>query len=61
MPTPLSLAREGAIQVMIPSRIAVAKGEKWLVSVQGKDGGWGQDGGETSYVRRGETTGVDRQ
>src|SRR5882672_2532910 len=27
---------------------------QWLVSVQGKDGGWGQDGGETSYVRQGE-------
>ena len=27
---------------------------KWLVSVQGNDGGWGQDGGETSYVRTGE-------
>jgi hypothetical protein len=37
-----------------PVTIAVAKGEKWLVSVQGKDGGWGQDGGETSYVRQGE-------
>jgi hypothetical protein len=37
-----------------PVAIAVAKGEKWLVSVQGKDGGWGQDGGETSYVRQGE-------
>jgi len=34
--------------------IAVDKGLKWLVSVQGKDGGWGQDGGETSYVRQGE-------
>ncbi len=34
--------------------VAVAKGGKWLVSVQGKDGGWGQDGGETSYVRQGE-------
>src|SRR5215469_15370520 len=34
--------------------IAVEKGVKWLVSVQGKDGGWGQDGGETSYVRQGE-------
>jgi hypothetical protein len=33
---------------------AVQKGVKWLVSVQGKDGGWGQDGGETSYVRQGE-------
>lgn len=37
-----------------PVAMAVAKGEKWLVSVQGKDGGWGQDGGETSYVRQGE-------
>src|SRR5260370_25159361 len=33
---------------------ATEKGMKWLVSVQGKDGGWGQDGGETSYVRKGE-------
>jgi len=37
-----------------PVSIAVDKGMKWLVSVQGKDGGWGQDGGETSYVRKGE-------
>src|ERR1035438_1675145 len=37
-----------------PADIAVDKGLKWLVSVQGKDGGWGQDGGETSYVRQGE-------
>lgn len=34
--------------------VAVEKGTKWLASVQGKDGGWGQDGGETSYVRQGE-------
>jgi hypothetical protein len=34
--------------------IAVERGAKWLVSVQGQDGGWGQDGGETSYVRQGE-------
>ncbi len=37
-----------------PVTVAVDKGVKWLVSVQGKDGGWGQDGGETSYVRQGE-------
>jgi hypothetical protein len=34
--------------------MAVDKGVQWLVSVQGHDGGWGQDGGETSYVRQGE-------
>src|SRR5688572_30612734 len=33
---------------------AVEKGARWLVSVQGSDGGWGQDGGETSYIRTGE-------
>lgn len=33
---------------------AVARGAQWLASVQGHDGGWGQDGGETSYVRAGE-------
>src|SRR5882762_5567122 len=37
-----------------PVSIAVEKGAKWLVSTQGKDGGWGQDGGETSYARQGE-------
>src|SRR4051794_27425902 len=37
-----------------PVMVATGKGLKWLVSVQGKDGGWGQDGGETSYVRQGE-------
>jgi hypothetical protein len=33
---------------------AVDKGAKWLASVQGADGGWGQDGGSTSYVRQNE-------
>jgi hypothetical protein len=37
-----------------PVSVAAAKGIRWLVSVQGKDGGWGQDGGETTYVRQGE-------
>jgi len=32
----------------------IDKAVHWLVSVQGRDGGWGQDGGETSYVRAGE-------
>ena len=33
---------------------AIENGARWLASVQGADGGWGQDGGETSYVRTGE-------
>jgi hypothetical protein len=37
-----------------PTAVAIEKGARWLVSVQGADGGWGQDGGETSYVRNGE-------
>jgi Squalene-hopene cyclase C-terminal domain/Prenyltransferase and squalene oxidase repeat len=37
-----------------PYGTSVERAAKWLVSVQGKNGGWGQDGGETSYVRTGE-------
>jgi hypothetical protein len=37
-----------------PAEISVAKGATWLASVQGRDGGWGQDGGEMSYNRQGE-------
>ena len=33
---------------------AVDRGALWLASVQGADGGWGQDGGETSSARPGE-------
>jgi len=33
---------------------AVNKGARWLASVQGADGGWGQDGGETAQNRPGE-------
>ncbi len=32
----------------------VDKGARWLASVQGADGGWGQDGGEASSARPGE-------
>ncbi|HJZ69377.1 MAG TPA: prenyltransferase/squalene oxidase repeat-containing protein [Blastocatellia bacterium] len=35
--------------------VAVEKGAKWLASVQGADGGWGQDGGDPSNVRQGES------
>src|SRR5215831_16799530 len=35
-----------------PSDLAVVRGAKWLASVQGADGGWGQDGGDPSYVRQ---------
>ena len=34
-----------------PVADSIDKGAKWLVSVQGADGGWGQGGGETSYIR----------
>ncbi len=33
---------------------AVKRGVDWLASVQGADGGWGQDGGGTTTVRQGE-------
>ena len=33
---------------------AARTGVDWLASVQGNKGGWGQDGGETSFVRAGE-------
>ena len=44
------------------TRAAVEKGAKWLASVQGTDGGWGQDGGDSSHVRQAvnlESTGND--
>ena len=37
------------------SLAAVQKGAKWLASVQGADGGWGQDGGEATFVRPNES------
>ena len=32
--------------------LAVEKGARWLASVQGSDGGWGEDGGDASNVRQ---------
>jgi hypothetical protein len=37
-----------------PVSTAVDKGARWLASVQGADGGWGQDGGAASSARPGE-------
>jgi hypothetical protein len=37
-----------------PVSTAVDKAARWLASVQGADGGWGQDGGGASYARPGE-------
>jgi hypothetical protein len=37
-----------------PVSAAVDKGARWLASVQGADGGWGQDGGAASTARPGE-------
>ena len=37
-----------------PVSTAVDKAARWLASVQGADGGWGQDGGEVSSARPGE-------
>lgn len=50
----IGFSEDKAITKSDPAEVAIAKGLKWLVSVQGRDGGWGQDGGETSYVRQGE-------
>jgi squalene-hopene cyclase-like protein/prenyltransferase/squalene oxidase-like repeat protein len=37
-----------------PVSNAVGKAARWLASVQGADGGWGQDGGAASSARPGE-------
>lgn len=43
-----------AAPVPAPVSTAVDKGARWLASVQGADGGWGQDGGEAFSARPGE-------
>ena len=49
--------KTGAAKTSVPPdptiAAAVAKGARWLASVQGADGGWGQDGGNASNVRQG--------
>jgi len=42
----------------VPIDPAAAKGLKWLIRVQGADGGWGQDGGESTTVKP-ESAGSD--
>ena len=37
-----------------PVSTGVERGARWLASVQGADGGWGQDGGAASSARPGE-------
>jgi hypothetical protein len=43
-----------ASQESNPANLAVEKGAKWLASVQGADGGWGQDGGSSQYNNNAE-------
>ena len=49
-----SKAQKPPVAVTPPLAAAVDKGAKWLASVQGADGGWGQDGGAASNIRQGE-------
>ena len=46
--------KRAAAPAPAPVSIAVDKGARWLASVQGADGGWGQDGGDASSARPGE-------
>ena len=46
--TPHAISGNTTLPKNDPVAIAVEKGAKCLVSTQGKYGGWGQDGGETS-------------
>src|SRR5580658_1401595 len=50
----LALAASSASNNNQPVDSAIKKGAQWIASGQGHDGGWGQDGGETSYVRQNE-------
>lgn len=50
----LTLQPTGSATMPNEVKAAVEKGAKWLASVQGADGGWGQDGGAASHVRQNE-------
>jgi hypothetical protein len=50
---PVVIKQKTAPATMSPEvSAAVDKGAKWLASVQGADGGWGQDGGATPHIRQ---------
>jgi hypothetical protein len=54
-----AIAQQTLDEVAMPAasneiNAAVQKGARWLASVQGADGGWGQDGGAGSNVRQTE-------
>ena len=53
-PTPPSSSTPVSVPASESVSTAVQKGARWLASVQGADGGWGQDGGEAAVVRQGE-------
>ena len=52
--TPRTTPEPKTAPAPVPVSTAVDKGARWLASVQGADGGWGQDGGEASSARPGE-------
>src|SRR5262245_48514957 len=52
--TPVTKTAPASTAASTSTSTAVDKGARWLASVQGADGGWGQDGGEASSARPGE-------
>ncbi len=52
--TPRTTPAPKTVPAPAPVSTAVDRGARWLASVQGADGGWGQDGGAASSARPGE-------
>jgi hypothetical protein len=52
--TQRTTAQPRTVPAPAPVSAGVDKGARWLASVQGADGGWGQDGGQASSARPGE-------